>query len=95
LIEPALPELPDTLAAGARRIGAPYPALLAFAGAALALMPGTPEVMLDPELALALFVARCCSTRRSTPLPGTCGKTGGRSPASHWSPWPSPWPWWR
>jgi CPA1 family monovalent cation:H+ antiporter len=45
------------LAAGARRIGAPYPALLALAGAALALMPGTPTVTLDPELALALFVA--------------------------------------
>ena len=45
------------LAAAARRIGAPYPALLALAGAALALMPGTPAVRLDPELALALFVA--------------------------------------
>ena len=45
------------LAAGARHIGAPYPALLALAGAALALMPGVPAVMLDPELALALFVA--------------------------------------
>ena len=45
------------LAAWARRIGAPYPALLALAGAALALMPGVPAVTLDPELALALFVA--------------------------------------
>lgn len=45
------------LAALARRIGAPYPALLAMCGAGLALVPGTPEVMLDPELALALFVA--------------------------------------
>jgi monovalent cation/hydrogen antiporter len=45
------------LAALARRIGAPYPALLALAGAGLALMPGTPAVNLDPELALALFVA--------------------------------------
>ncbi|HWB43204.1 MAG TPA: Na+/H+ antiporter [Gemmatimonadales bacterium] len=45
------------LASAARRIGAPYPALLALAGAALALMPGVPAVMLDPELALALFVA--------------------------------------
>ena len=36
------------LAAGARRIGAPYPALLALAGAALALMPGVPAVTLDP-----------------------------------------------
>jgi len=45
------------LASLARRIGAPYPALLALAGAAIALMPGVPAVMLDPELALALFVA--------------------------------------
>src|SRR3954465_6623245 len=40
-----------------RRLGAPYPALVALAGAALALIPGTPTLVLDPELALALFVA--------------------------------------
>jgi CPA1 family monovalent cation:H+ antiporter len=45
------------LAAIARRIGAPYPALVALAGAALALVPGIPTLVLDPELALALFVA--------------------------------------
>jgi CPA1 family monovalent cation:H+ antiporter len=45
------------LAALARRFGVPYPALLALAGAALALTPGIPAVTLDPELALALFVA--------------------------------------
>ncbi len=45
------------LAALARRIGAPYPALVALAGAALALVPGLPSLVLDPELALALFVA--------------------------------------
>ena len=45
------------LALWADRIGVPYPALLALAGAALALIPGTPQVTLDPELALALFVA--------------------------------------
>ena len=45
------------LAAVARRIGAPYPALVALAGAALALVPGLPTIELDPELALALFVA--------------------------------------
>ena len=45
------------LAAIARRIGAPYPALVALAGAALALIPGAPTLVLDPELALALFVA--------------------------------------
>jgi Na+/H+ antiporter len=45
------------LAAVARRFGAPYPALVALAGAALALVPGAPTLVLDPELALALFVA--------------------------------------
>jgi monovalent cation/hydrogen antiporter len=45
------------LAAVARRIGAPYPALVALAGAGLALVPGAPTLVLDPELALALFVA--------------------------------------
>jgi len=45
------------LAALARRMGAPYPALVALAGAALALIPGMPTLILDPELALALFVA--------------------------------------
>ncbi|HEX2831595.1 MAG TPA: Na+/H+ antiporter [Thermoanaerobaculia bacterium] len=45
------------LAALARRIATPYPALVAVAGAALALIPRVPTVMLDPELALALFVA--------------------------------------
>src|SRR3954447_16084350 len=45
------------LATLARRVGAPYPALLALAGAALALVPGLPTLTLDPELTLALFVA--------------------------------------
>src|ERR1044071_10023565 len=45
------------LAALARRMATPYPALVAFAGAALALVPGIPTLVLDPELALALFVA--------------------------------------
>src|SRR3954463_12402443 len=45
------------LAALARRIGAPYPALVALAGAALALVPGLPTLVLEPDLALALFVA--------------------------------------
>lgn len=45
------------LAALARRMGTPYPALVALAGAVLAVVPGTPTLVLDPELALALFVA--------------------------------------
>ena len=45
------------LALSANRLGVPYPAALALAGAALALLPGMPAVVLDPQLALALFVA--------------------------------------
>src|SRR5689334_6795075 len=45
------------LAALARRIGAPYPALVALAGAGLALVPGVPTLTLDPELVLVLFIA--------------------------------------
>ncbi len=45
------------LAALARRLGAPYPAFLALAGAALGLVPGTPILTLSPELVLTLFVA--------------------------------------
>jgi monovalent cation/hydrogen antiporter len=41
----------------ARRIGAPYPVLLAIAGAAVALLPVDIPFRLDPQLALALFVA--------------------------------------
>lgn len=45
------------LSALARRMATPYPALVAVAGAGLALVPRMPELVLDPELALALFVA--------------------------------------
>jgi Na+/H+ antiporter len=45
------------LTAVARRLSVPYPALLALAGAGLALLPNLPSVMLDPQLALTLFVA--------------------------------------
>ncbi len=45
------------LAAGARRVGAPYPVFLALGGALLAFLPAAPSFTLPPELALALFVA--------------------------------------
>src|SRR2546428_944843 len=45
------------LSAWARHISVPYPALLALSGAGLALLPRMPSGPLDPELALALFVA--------------------------------------
>jgi CPA1 family monovalent cation:H+ antiporter len=45
------------LSSWARRVRAPYPALLALAGAALTLIPNVPSITLDPALALTLFVA--------------------------------------
>jgi monovalent cation/hydrogen antiporter len=41
----------------ARQMRVPYPALLALGGTLLAFLPGAPRIVLDPELALALFVA--------------------------------------
>ena len=50
--------LGSVLVAGlARRLEVPYPALLALAGAALAFLPFAPEIEIEPELALALFIA--------------------------------------
>ena len=45
------------LSSFARRVGIPYPALLAVGGAVLAFVPGAPHLELPPELILALFVA--------------------------------------
>jgi monovalent cation/hydrogen antiporter len=45
------------LTAIARRVGAPYPAFLALGGAVLAFVPGVPIFHIEPDLALALFVA--------------------------------------
>jgi monovalent cation/hydrogen antiporter len=45
------------LAGLARRLEVPYPALLALAGAGLAFLPFAPSIEIEPDLALALFVA--------------------------------------
>ena len=45
------------LSALARRLNVPYPTFLALGGMALAFVPSGPHWMLEPELALALFVA--------------------------------------
>jgi monovalent cation/hydrogen antiporter len=45
------------LSLAAQRLNMPYPPLLAAGGAALAFLPWAPEIQLDPDLALALFVA--------------------------------------
>jgi len=44
------------LATLANRVGAPYPTFLAIGGVALAFIPSSPNWMLDPRLALTLFV---------------------------------------
>jgi monovalent cation/hydrogen antiporter len=40
-----------------RRFSLPYPAMLAAAGVAVSMVPGVPAFPIDPELALALFIA--------------------------------------
>src|ERR1044072_8336196 len=45
------------LSALARRAKVPYPTFLALGGVALAFLPGSPSWTLEPDLALALFVA--------------------------------------
>ncbi|TGV14604.1 sodium:proton antiporter [Mesorhizobium sp. M8A.F.Ca.ET.173.01.1.1] len=45
------------LTALSRRLEIPYPSLLALAGVAIAFVPGAPVIEIDPELALALFIA--------------------------------------
>jgi monovalent cation/hydrogen antiporter len=45
------------LAMLARRIGVPYPVLLALMGVAISLVPGLPRLELSPDLILALLVA--------------------------------------
>ena len=45
------------LSALARRLNVPYPTFLAIGGMLLAFVPGAPAWTLEPELALALFVA--------------------------------------
>ncbi|UVK50732.1 sodium:proton antiporter [Mesorhizobium sp. AR02] len=45
------------LTALSRQLEIPYPSLLALAGAGIAFVPGAPMIEIDPELALALFIA--------------------------------------
>lgn len=40
-----------------RRLSIPYPTMLAAAGVLLGLLPGAPTIGLDPQMALALFIA--------------------------------------
>src|SRR4051812_15259619 len=44
------------LSALARRLGIPYPIVLVIGGAVLGFVPGLPEVNLDPEVVLVVFL---------------------------------------
>jgi hypothetical protein len=74
-------------------LGAPYPAFLALGGAVLAFVPGAPKFSIDPEVALALFVApvlleaaqvvrRMFDARLSRPA-AVVAPTGDDSPAPY------------
>jgi CPA1 family monovalent cation:H+ antiporter len=66
------------LAVLANRMAVPYPALLALGGAVLAFIPGAPRIVLESDLALALFVAPVLRMRAMTPRPAISETTGCR-----------------
>ena len=45
------------LLVGSRRLGLPYPTLLSVAGVAVAFLPFSPTIQIDPRLALVIFIA--------------------------------------
>jgi Na+/H+ antiporter len=47
----------SVLMAGSRRLGLPYPTLLSVAGVAVAFLPISPNVAIEPQLALVIFIA--------------------------------------
>ena len=71
----------------ARRLGVPYPALLALAGAALAFLPFAPDIEIEPELALALFIAPVLLDAAFDTSPRDLKRYAGRWP--RWCSWPS------
>jgi hypothetical protein len=60
------------LSAIARRLSLPYPIVLVLGGALLGFVPGLPEVRLDPELVLLVFLPPCTA---SSDLDGRCLST--------------------
>jgi CPA1 family monovalent cation:H+ antiporter len=63
------------LSALARRLSLPYPMVLVLGGALLGFVPGLPEVRLDPEVVLLVFLPRCCTAPRSSPTSTTSAAT--------------------
>ena len=63
----------------AHRFSLAYPAMLAAAGVAVAMVPGVPSFPIDPKIALALFIAPAPALpqRSVGPLDPGCGPGHG------------------
>lgn len=61
-----------------RRLTIPYPTMLAMAGVAVAALPRAPDIGIDPQLALALFIAPALVDAAYAFLPGPCFAIGCR-----------------
>ena len=69
------------LAAGARRVGAPYPVFLAIGGALLAFVPAAPPLRFLPSWRWRCSSPPCSSTPRTMRRSGSPGQLGaGRRP---------------
>jgi len=81
----------------AQRSSVPYPIMFVVGGAALGFFPGLPEVELDPDLVLIIFLPPLLYSAAFFSSLATCAPTCGRSrcwPSGWSSPRRSPWPWW-
>ena len=63
----------------ARRLSVPYPIMLVVGGALFGFIPGLPEVKLDPQVVLVVFLPPLSTARRSTRTSTTSGPTCARS----------------
>ena len=63
------------LAVIARVADLPYPITLVLGGAVVGFVPGVPEIELEPDLVLLIFLPPCCSTRRTSRRCATCAPT--------------------
>ncbi len=59
------------LGALACRLSVPYPIPLVIGGALAGFLPGLPDITLESDLVLALFLPRCSTSRRSMPTSAT------------------------
>ena len=68
------------LSALARRLSVPYPIVLVVGGALIGFVPGPPEVKLDPDVVLLVFLPPLLYASRPSRTSATSGQTCARSP---------------